>query len=240
MLTTDIVIPVYNEQQTLRRSITTLVEFLRADHPFRAAVTIADNASVDATLAIARELEREFPEVHVVHLPTTGRGGALKVAWSESRADVVSYMDVDLSTNLKFFPLLIHGIAIGYDVAIGSRLLQASQITRSIRREILSRTYNYLVKIMFMNRFSDAQCGFKAIRREVALELLPAIDNTNWFFDTALLLLAERRGYRIFEVPVEWIEDLDSRVRIVPTVIEDVRGLVQLRLRELRKPRSGR
>ncbi len=240
MLTTDIVVPVYNEEHTLRRSVTTLVEFVRAEHPFRASITIADNASVDATLAIARDLEGEFPEVRTVHLPTTGRGGALKAVWSQSHADVVSYMDVDLSTNLKFFPLLIQGIAIGYDVAIGSRLLQASQITRSIRREVLSRAYNRLTKLMFMNRFSDAQCGFKAVRREVALDLLPAIDNTNWFFDTALLLLAERRGYRIFEVPVEWIEDLDSRVRIVPTVIEDIRGLVQLRLRELRRSRSGR
>jgi len=235
MLTAEIVIPVYNEEHDLRASIRKLVDFARKVTSCRIAITIADNGSADGTFAIARELEREYPEVCAVHLPDKGRGGALREVWSRSHADVVSYMDVDLSTNLKFFPLLIDGISIGYDVAIGSRLLQASQTTRSRKREVLSRAYNTLVKMMFMNRFSDAQCGFKALRREVALELLPLVENTRWFFDTELLLLAERLGYRIFEVPVEWTDDLDSRVNILTTALEDVRGLLRIRLR--RKPR---
>jgi glycosyltransferase involved in cell wall biosynthesis len=235
MLTTEIVIPVYNEEPNLQASVRKLVDFARSVTSFQTSITIADNASTDGTLALARRLEREYSEVRLVHLEERGRGGALKAVWSQSRAHVVSYMDVDLSTNLKFFPLLIQGISIGYDIAIGSRLLQASQTRRSLRREALSRVYNTLIKVMFFNRFSDAQCGFKAVRREVALELLPLIENTNWFFDTELLLLAERHGYRIFEVPVEWIEDLDSRVRIVPTAIEDVRGLLRIRLRRTRK-----
>jgi glycosyltransferase involved in cell wall biosynthesis len=237
-LTTDIVIPVHNEERTLRASITSLLDFLgRGTMFFEASVVIADNASTDGTFAVARALEREHPAVTALHVPRKGRGGALKAAWSASRADVVSYMDVDLSTNLRFFPLLIHGLALGYDIAIGSRLLQASQTRRSFKREILSRTYNRLVKLLFRNRFSDAQCGFKALRADVFRDLLPHVEDTDWFFDTELLLQAERRGYKIFEVPVEWIEDLDSRVRIVRTAFDDVRGLIRVRMGELGRTR---
>jgi glycosyltransferase involved in cell wall biosynthesis len=238
-LTTDIVVPVHNEEHTLRASIASLLDFLAGTTFFDASIVIADNASTDGTLAVARELEREQPRVHALQVPSRGRGGALKAAWSASRADVVSYMDVDLSTNLRFFPLLIHGIALGYDVAIGSRLLQASQTRRSLKREILSRTYNRLVKLMFRNRFSDAQCGFKALRADVARDLLAHVEDTDWFFDTELLLQAERRGYKIFEVPVEWIEDLDSRVRIMRTAFDDVRGLIRVRMGELGRLRSA-
>jgi glycosyltransferase involved in cell wall biosynthesis len=236
--TVDIVIPVHNEERTLAQSITMLVEFLRGVTQFEAAVVIVDNGSTDDTLAIAASLARSHPHVTTMHLPRKGRGGALQTAWAASRADIVSYMDVDLSTNLRFFPLLIHGISLGYDIAIGSRLLQASQTQRSRKREALSRVYNGLVKLLFRNRFSDAQCGFKAVRRVVAERLLPLVENTNWFFDTELLLLAERQGYKIFEVPVEWIEDLDTRVRIVPTIVDDVRGLLRVRLAELRRTRA--
>lgn len=237
--TVDIVVPVHNEARTLAPSITTLVEFLRGVSWFQAAVVIADNASTDDTFAVAESLARTHPEVTALRVPQKGRGGALHAAWAASRADIVSYMDVDLSTNLRFFPLLVHGISLGYDVAIGSRLLQASQTQRSRKREALSRAYNGLVKLLFLNRFSDAQCGFKALRRVVAAELLPLVENTGWFFDTELLLQAERRGYKIFEVPVEWIEDLDSRVKIVPTIIEDVGGLLRVRLAELRRARAA-
>jgi glycosyltransferase involved in cell wall biosynthesis len=235
--TIDIVVPVYNEERTLAASIATLVDFVRGAEMFVASIVVADNASVDRTLDVAHELAARFPEVRVLHLPRKGRGGALRTAWTASRADIVSYMDVDLSTNLRFFPLLVHGLAIGYDVAIGSRLLQASQIQRSLKREVLSRIYNGIVKLLFLNRFSDAQCGFKALRRQVAAELLPLVEDDAWFFDTELLLQAERRGYRIFEVPVEWIEDLDSRVAIVPTAFADLRGLLRVRLAELRRSR---
>jgi glycosyltransferase involved in cell wall biosynthesis len=236
--TVDIVVPVHNEERTLAQSIATLVTFLRGMTTFQAAVVIADNGSTDGTLAVAETLARTYSEVTDLQVPTMGRGGALRAAWSASRADVVSYMDVDLSTNLRFFPLLLHGIALGYDVAIGSRLLQASQTHRSPKREALSRVYNGLVKLLFLNRFSDAQCGFKAVRRVVAEQLLPLVENTHWFFDTELLLLAERRGYTIFEVPVEWIEDLDTRVKIVPTIVDDLRGLLRVRLAELRRARA--
>jgi glycosyltransferase involved in cell wall biosynthesis len=193
-------------------------------------VIVADNASTDRTFALAQALAREYPGVEAVHVPRKGRGGALRAVWSRSDADVVSYMDVDLSTNLKFFPLLIHGLSIGYHVAVGSRLLQASQTERRLGREVLSRGYNRIVKALFWNHFSDAQCGFKALDRALAQRLLPQVRDDSWFFDTELMLLAERAGCRVFEVPVEWVEDLDSRVPIVRTALEDLRGLVRVRL----------
>jgi len=231
----DIVIPVYNEERDLPKSIRTLSEFLAGVKTFESNIIIADNASTDRTWETAQALGKEFPGVTPFHIDQKGRGRALKAVWSQSKADVVSYMDVDLSTNIQFFPLLIHGITLGYDVAIGSRLLQASQTKRCFQREVVSRCYNLMIKALFWNRFSDAQCGFKAVRREVAQRLLPHIENNNWFFDTEMMLLAEKHDLKIFEVPVEWIEDLDTRVKIVRTATEDVKGLLRMRVAGFRQ-----
>jgi hypothetical protein len=165
----------------------------------------------------------------------------LKAAWSASEAAVVAYMDVDLSTNLWSFLPLVAPLATGHsDVAIGSRLLRGAMVTRQWRREVISRCYNLLIKGMFANGFSDAQCGFKAIKRSVAQELLPQIEDNKWFFDTELLLLAEEQGYRVSEVPVDWIEDLDTRVELASTALEDVKGLLRVRAQRLRRRLSGR
>ena len=235
MLRVEITVPVHNEAKDLEQNIGRLAKFVRGVSVFESRIVIADNASTDGTLALAEDLARRHASVSVVHLPERGRGGALRTVWSRSDADVVSYMDVDLSTNLKFFPLLIQGLSIGYDVAVGSRRLQASQTERCFKRELISRGYNWTVKALFWNRFSDAQCGFKALDRRVAQQLLPHVRDDSWFFDTELMLLAERWGHKIFEVPVEWIEDLDSRVRIVPTALEDLRGLLRVRMATLRR-----
>ena len=226
----DVVIPVYNEEEVLEQSISTLVAFLHARCPYRWRVVIADNASTDRTLEIAKELSSRIPEVAYIHLGQKGRGRALRRAWMESEADVVSYMDVDLSTNLEAFPPLIDPLIKGdYQIAIGSRLRKGAVITRQLKREITSRGYNLLTNLLFFNKFSDAQCGFKALTRQAVRELVPLVKDQGWFFDTELLLRAEQRGYRIFEVPVEWIEDLDSRVDILQTATEDVKGLIRVR-----------
>lgn len=231
MTTVDAVIPVYNEEKVLAQSVRTLRQFLQANLPYQWTIVIADNASVDRTLAIAQELSHEYPDVAYIHLDQKGRGRALRKAWLESTADVVSYMDVDLSTNLNAYPPLIRAIVEeGYDIAIGSRLMPASRIKRSFKREVISRSYNLIVKAMFLTRFSDAQCGFKAISRKVAQELVPLIEDQSWFFDSELLILADKRGYRIKEVPVEWIEDLDSRVNILKTAMGDLKGLWRMRI----------
>ena len=230
----EVVVPVYNEQDALPKSIPALCAYLETYFPYRWSLVIADNASTDATWAVAEGLTYAYPGVSVLHLEEKGRGRALKAAWATSEADVVAYMDVDLSTNLWSFLPLVAPLATGHsDVAIGSRLLKGATVTRQWKREVISRCYNLLIKTLFGNRFSDAQCGFKSIKRSVAQELLPEIEDGEWFFDTELLLLAEERGYRISEVPVDWIEDLDSRVRIVSTALEDVKGLLRIRRKRL-------
>jgi glycosyltransferase involved in cell wall biosynthesis len=225
----DIVVPVYNEEAGLERSIRRLHRFLAENVPYVWRIVIADNASVDATPAIAASLARELPRTSVCTLELKGRGGALRAAWSASDADIVCYMDVDLSTDLRALMPLIGGLLVGDgEVAIGTRLSPASKIVRSAKREFISRSYNRLLALVLRARFSDAQCGFKAVRRDVAARLLPEIRDNGWFFDTELLVLAQRHGMRILEVPVVWIDDADSRVRIVRTALGDLRGVARL------------
>ncbi|MEX0736798.1 MAG: dolichyl-phosphate beta-glucosyltransferase [Bacteroidota bacterium] len=226
----NVTIPVFNEEKILPSSIATLHTFLTKHCRFEWEIVIADNASTDGTLDVAQRLGKELKGVRVVHLDQKGRGRALKKVWSESRADILSYMDVDLSSNLYAFPPLVEAlISGGFDIGIGSRLLKASTTRRSLKREVVSRTYNLLVKAFFFTKFSDAQCGFKAITKEAAGRLLPKIEDTGWFFDTELLVIAEKSGYRIFDLPVSWVEDLDSRVKIVRTAMDDIQGLIRVR-----------
>jgi putative flippase GtrA len=221
----DIVIPVYNEELDLPRCVRRLHAFLASEVPYRSRITIADNASTDATLAVANQLADEVPDVAVIHLDAKGRGGALRAAWSTSDAKVVAYMDVDLSTGLSALMPLVAPLISGHsDIAIGSRLNAASRVVRGPKREFVSRSYNLLLRGVLGARFSDAQCGFKAVRTDVARQLLPLVSDTGWFFDTELLVIAERAGLRIHEVPVDWIDDPDSRVDIVRTAIEDIKG----------------
>jgi glycosyltransferase involved in cell wall biosynthesis len=225
----EIVIPVYNERLALEASVRRLHAFLTIAFPFSWRIVIADNASTDQTLKIARRLSYELTDVEVVHLLAKGRGRALRAAWSASDARVVCYMDVDLSTDLAGLLPLIAPLLSGHsDVAIGSRLARGARIERSRKRELISRAYNRLLRIALRARFSDAQCGFKALRRDVARELLPQVADQEWFFDTELLVLAQRAGLRIHEVPVDWVEDPDSRVELVGTALADLRGVARL------------
>jgi len=225
----EIVIPVYNEHAVLEASVRMLHGYLSAGFPFSWQITIVDNASTDGTLQVARRLMYELPEVGAMHLREKGRGRALRAAWLASGAEVVAYMDVDLSTDLAALLPLVAPLMSGHsDVAIGTRLHPAAHVARSARRELISRAYNRLLRLALRANFSDAQCGFKAIRGDVAHELIPHVADQEWFFDTELLVLAQRRGLRIHEVPVDWVEDLDSRVDIVPTALADLRGVARL------------
>ena len=226
----EIVIPVYNEEEQLEGSVTTLRAFLLAQCPWRFQITIADNASTDHTPGIAQHLASRFSEVRALRLEQKGRGRALRTAWGASTADVVCYMDVDLSTDLAAFLPLVTPLLRGQsDLAIGSRLARGAQVTRSPKREAISRVYNTMIKLGFRNRFSDAQCGFKAGRTAVVQQVLPLVENNNWFFDTELLLLAEYNGLRIAEVPVRWVEDPDTCVHLRSTITEDLQGLWRVR-----------
>jgi putative flippase GtrA len=230
----DIVIPVYNEQSALARSIRRLHAFLSDGFPFAWRIVIADNASTDQTLTIARGLAQELESVTVLHLAEKGRGRALRTAWAGSDADVACYMDVDLSTDLRALLPLVSSLVSGHaQLAIGTRLGgrgRAPQVTRGAKREVVSRAYNAVLRIALRARFSDAQCGFKAIRTDVARELLPQVADEGWFFDTELLMAAQRRGLRIHEVAVDWVDDPDTRVDILSTALTDLRGVLRLRL----------
>jgi glycosyltransferase involved in cell wall biosynthesis len=227
----EVVVPVYNEAAVLERSIRRLHHFLKTSMPFAWRIVIADNASTDRTWEIAQRLRRELTGIDAIHRDQKGRGGALRAAWLASDADVLCYMDVDLSTDLRGLLPLIAGLVSGHsEVAIGSRLAPGARVTRSHKRELISRSYNCLLRTVLRARFSDAQCGFKAIRASAAERLLAEVKDDGWFFDTELLVAAQRRGLRIHEVAVDWVEDCDSRVAILRTALEDLRGVVRLLL----------
>jgi len=229
VLDVEIVVPVYNEQDDLGPSVRRLHAFLRDRFPFTALITIADNASTDATWNRGRELAEQLDGVRAVHLDAKGRGRALQHVWASSDARVVAYMDVDLSTDLAALLPLVAPLLSGHsDVAIGSRLARTSRVVRGPKREIISRCYNLLLRTTLRARFSDAQCGFKAMRTDAARLLLPHVKDTAWFFDTELLVLAERSGMRIAEVPVDWVDDPDSRVDITSTALADLRGIARV------------
>lgn len=225
----DITIPVYNEERDLAPTVRRLHNYLNNKFPFSAQITIADNASTDGTAAQALRLAAELPGVRLIRVNEKGRGRALAASWLTSDADVVAYMDVDLSTDLSALLPLIAPVISGHsDVSIGSRLVRGARVVRSTRRELISRCYNLLLRVVLGVGFRDAQCGFKAVRADVARRLVPRVQNRNWFFDTELLVQAERAGLRVHELPVDWIEDPDSRVDLMATAVEDIRGVWRL------------
>lgn len=225
----DVIVPVYNEEADLAASVLRLESYLAESFPYSYRIVIADNASTDGTWSIAQRLAARHRSVWAVHLDAKGRGRALRQVWLASDADVVAYMDVDLSTDLKALLPLVAPLVSGHsDLAIGTRLARGSRVARGPKREFISRTYNLILRASLGASFSDAQCGFKAIRRDVAQQLLPLVEDNNWFFDTELLVLAQRAGLRIHEVPVDWVDDPGTTVDIVATATEDLRGVWRL------------
>ncbi|MFF3560894.1 glycosyltransferase [Streptomyces sp. NPDC002574] len=225
----DVVVPVHNEEADLERSVRRLHAHLRETFPYPFRITVADNASTDRTPLIAARLAEELPEARWLHLAEKGRGRALRTAWSHSAAPVLAYLDVDLSTDLAALLPLVAPLISGHsDIAIGTRLARGSRVVRGPKREVVSRCYNAILRSTLAVRFTDAQCGFKAVRRDVAERLLPMVEDGGWFFDTELLVIAERAGLRIHEVPVDWVDDPDSRVHLVSTALGDLRGIARI------------
>ena len=225
----EVAMPVHNEEEQLAASVIRLRNFLDESFPLETRIVIVDNASTDDTWAIARHLADALPGVDALHLDRKGRGRALRAAWTRATAPVVAYMDIDLATDLDALLPLIAPLVSGHsDIAIGTRLAPGAHVVRGAQRELLSRGYNRLVRMVLGSSCSDAQCGFKAMRRDVAAELLPLIEDNEWFFDTELLVTAQRLGLRIHEVPVDWTDDLDSRVDVLRTAWMDLRGVGRL------------
>jgi len=226
----DILLPVYNEEAILEKSIISLREFLQTNvTDFDWVITVGDNASIDNTLKVAEELSERFEDVRVFHLGQKGRGRMVKYAWDKSEADVLTYMDIDLSTGLDAFPPMVRSIFEGYDVAIGSRQYKGAKVDRGFKREAISRGYIWILKLFLGFPYTDAQCGFKAVSKAFVNETFAKIEDDEWFFDTELLYLAWRNGYKVKELPVRWIEDTDSRVKITRTAWLDMKGVFRMR-----------
>ena len=231
----DFVIPVYNEEAELGSSVMLLMEELHDislhARDFTWQIVIADNASSDKTWKLACALTTRFPmTVRAVRIPRKGRGRALKIAWTASQARVRAYMDVDLSTDIRQIPELVDPIIDGRaDVSFGSRLLPDSHVERCLKREFISRCYNLMLQRYLHISFHDAQCGFKAISADAARTLLPQVEDDEWFFDTELLVLAERMGIASNEFAVNWREDPGTTVHIVNTVRKDLAGMKRLK-----------
>lgn len=226
----DVALPVYNEEKELKTNTLKLYKFLKKTYgKDNFIITIADNASTDSSFQIAQKLQEEYSEIKIVHLERKGRGRAIKKVWLLSPARVLAYMDLDLSTSLDDFPFLVSSIIENnYDIAVGSRLLPGARIyKRPMLREVLSRGLNILIKIIFLVRFSDAQCGFKAISSK-RKNILNYVKDDEWFFDSELLIIAEKSGLRIFEKPVIWIDNPGSTVRVLGTVTGDLLGLLRI------------
>lgn len=234
----QVVIPVYNEEDVLQESVEKLRNFLKEYmSKYKWQVVVADNASTDNTLSIAKKLKKKYSDVDFIHLTQKGRGRALRKAWTHTKADIVSYMDVDLSTDLEAFPVMIEALAFrGYDIGTGSRLMSGSRTKRGMKREILSRGYRAIVRLILRTKITDVQCGFKAATGKAARELAPWVKDNNWFFDTELLIVGDKKGYRVFETPVTWDEDLHSKVKIFRTVYDYLRDVSRLRYEMWFKP----
>lgn len=227
----SVVVPVYNEEKDLARNIPVLHKFLKDNFTNYAwEVVIADNGpSKDRTPQVAHDLVGKYKGVRYLSIPRPGRGRALKEAWLSSKRDIRCYMDVDLSSDLSYFRKLIEAIENGADIAIGSRLKKGAKVYgRTLTREVMSRGYNLLIRLLFFTGFCDAQCGFKAISGQVASRLLSVVEDKAWFFDSELLIIADRAGYRIEEIPIVWRDDPASTVKVAKTAWGDIKGLVRL------------
>ena len=232
--TVELVVPVYNEERDLEHSVRVLANKVAQIPAFRWSIVIADNGSTDRTPLIAEKVAQEWPLVRVVRIPEKGRGRALRQVWSASRADIIAYTDVDLSTDLRHLTELVSCLREGFDVSTGSRRMAESVVTRSFLRNLLSHGYNSLLRCILGVHFKDAQCGFKAATASFARDIVPRIKASGWFFDTEMLVLAEKNNYRIREIPVQWIEDPRSSVHILSTISEQLRGICRLRFSQLR------
>lgn len=235
-ITADIVVPVYNEEQELEANIKILHDYLKKNTPsgYKVAVVIVDNGSTDETPQIGRKLAKNLSNVEFLRIKRKGRGRALRYAWKRSKAQIVGYMDADLSADLDYLFVLLQAISKdGAHIAIGSRLAQGAEISgRTVMREIMSRGYNLLVKVFFNSKFQDAQCGFKAVKREIFLKLEPVIKNQNWFFDSELLIISSKLNLKITEIPIIWKDDPGSTVKVARTALEDIKGLIRLKLNQ--------
>ena len=223
----EITIPTYNEGKIIEKNIDKLFNFLdnsKLDYN----VTIANNASKDNTLIIAKKLARKYKKLIVYHTDKPGRGNALKEVWKKSKADILCYMDADLSTDLPHLNSMVE-LFPKYDIVLGNRLSKYSRTNRRIYRTLLSKGYNKIAKYILRIKTNDLQCGFKGIKKKVFMDIVNYTSDDNWFFDSQLIVWGEKKGYKIAEIPIKWIERKASKVKIRSTVTNYLKNLWKLR-----------
>lgn len=232
-LQVEITVPVYNEEKELQEHILKLYDFcIKNLTKYQWNITIADNASNDNTPVVGALLAKNNSRISYFRLEKKGRGRAVKTVWSASPADFCAYMDLDLSTDLCHLPSLFDALQNKYDIAVGSRLAKGAKVEgRTWLREIISRTLNFFfIRVWFHTHFTDAQCGFKAVTKNVVEKLIPYIKDNGWFFDGELLIVGEKAGYKIYEEPVHWVDNPGSTVRLYSTITGDIEVMMRLLL----------
>lgn len=241
----DFCLPAYNEEKILKNNVLKLLNYLKTQNfNFRWRIVIVVNGSSDNSFALAEKLSFAYPgEIIALNIISPGRGNALKKTWLQSTADILIYMDIDLSSSLEnIADLLAPLIENKADLTIGSRLMPEAKIKRSFFRELNSRGYNFLAKIILGHKFSDLQCGFKAVKKETFLKILPYLKDDKWFFDTELIILTNFFHYKIKEVPIKWEERQynqgKSKVKVIRDVTKFIVNLIKLkfRLRKIASP----
>lgn len=227
----EIILPVYNEEKILKKNVLKVKQFFDK-YCKNFLIVIVDNGSTDHTYEIAESLQNEYSNIAAFRLKEKGRGRALRFRILNSPFPFIGYMDIDLSSNLSCLLRMYEELSRGYDIVIGSRLLPGAEVQRSLIRRFLSTGYSFLVQCILNLPYKDYQCGFKLFRRERILDLLTLIKNNNWFFDTELIYYAHNNKLRIKEIPVLWKERKRGKVRLIPTIVEDVLGIVRLKLND--------
>ncbi len=227
----ELTLPVYNEEHVLLESVDTIINTFKDKMKYPYQVVIADNGSTDRTPEIARELARQHENVSYISLTRKGRGHALISAWDASQAEIVSYMDIDLSTDLEHYPELIDSVANGYDMATGVRLHRESQVKRSFKRNVTSKCYASLLRFFLGFRVVDAQCGFKAVKRNAYQKLIPSVKDREWFFDTEILFHAQKDRMKVKELPVKWVEDQQTKVKVILVSLGYIFKTIQLKMK---------
>lgn len=229
----EITIPVLNEEDQLAASITTIDGFLTSHKFSGVRIILGDNGSTDATCAIAGRLCQTYPWLTYVRIDQRGVGRALKKTWGDSTADIVGCMDLDLATDLEHIPEALAAIEQGADLVYGSRLHErAIVVGRTLKRELVSRCFNFIVRNYLGVAISDAMCGFEFLRRPLYPTLAAAgAVNDGWFFSAEVLIVAEWKGLKLVELPVNWTDSSTSKVRILPLSLEYLKAMRVLRAR---------
>ncbi|MEC7641680.1 MAG: dolichyl-phosphate beta-glucosyltransferase [Nitrospinota bacterium] len=231
----SVIIPAYNEETRLARSLPQVREFLTQRLDTSWEVIIVDDGSSDNTASIPCNFFEPDEFTVVRNGQNKGKGYSVRQGAKAAKGPILLFSDADLSTPMKDFDKLYAFLQKGYDVAIGSRSLSDSNVVvhQPWYREGMGKTFNKLVCCLVVDGFIDTQCGFKCFRRELADTVLPKMTIDRFSFDVEFLFLAKKAGYKIAEVPVEWHNVLQSRVRIVRDTFNMLCDLFRIRLNDL-------